>query len=105
MTKYQSYQHPFWFKTAIIILITVIGGVSLYLISVYSRLVTIEHDITSAKKSFKEVMIESATLQSQIFELATDDSLHQLAAAQGLVLDNNPSYFEVPDQWLFATHY
>jgi len=105
MTKYQAYQQPFWFKAVIIILITVIGVVSLYLIAIYSRLVSAEHQIVNAKDSFKEVMIENATLQSRIFETATDESLRELAASRGLVLDGDPVYFEVPQQWLFATQF
>jgi len=85
--------------------LTVIGVVSIYLIAVYSRLVTIEDGIASAKNSFKEVMVENADLQGQIFETATDESLRELAVSRGLVLDGDPTYFEVPEQWLFAIQY
>ena len=76
---------------------------AVYLIILYNSQVSLEQQISDAKKSIKEITIENASLQNKIFEYNSKDNISLRAEQLGLVIENNPIYLRVKAEWLLAT--
>ena len=100
---YTSNSLNIYIRFLLFALIFSVMSAAVYLIILYNSQVSLEQQISDAKKSIKEITIENASLQNKIFEYNSKDNISLRAEQLGLVIENNPIYLRVKAEWLLAT--
>lgn len=72
-----------------------------FLVGLYNNVVNLNHDITTAKAQLDVTGGQNTTLNSQVATALGNVSSGGLATADGLVQDNNPTYFN--QSWPIAS--
>ncbi len=65
-------------------------------ISIYSRTVSLKHDVTKLEKDMETLRVQNAELKGNFYQLVDSKKLNDLADKEGLIQDKNP-------QWAFAS--
>ncbi|MFA5052593.1 MAG: hypothetical protein WC565_00830 [Parcubacteria group bacterium] len=63
---------------------------------IYSKIVSLKHEISSLKNSTETELTANAELKNTLFKITDPQALETIAEEKGLVLDKNP-------QWVFAS--
>jgi cell division protein FtsL len=84
-----------------ILSIVIILGAFLFLavymnISIYSRTVSLKHDVVRLEKEMEDLRVQNAELKGSFYQLVDSKKLNDLADEKGLIQDKNP-------QWVFAS--
>jgi hypothetical protein len=75
------------------------------MVALYNSTVNISHNITAMKAELETIGTQNTTLNDQILAATTGAQFTDGAAADGLVAENNPQYFQEPQttQWPLAS--
>lgn len=75
---------------------------SVWLVVIYNSVVNFNHGISQMKAEVEQIQAQNVEIENKIFSLINDASLKN-KAGEGLVQDKNPQYFEVNQQWSYAS--
>ncbi len=93
MTFFQPEQRSLM-NYAIIALIAVCLIASLWIVLSYNKSVNLEHGISAAEVSIRELQTEKAQLQDKMFTLLSDVNLKEFSNKRNLVEEKNPQYLK-----------
>lgn len=103
MTFIQPTKHLNILSVVIAALVIALLGGTFGLIVAYNKTVDLSHDIASAKAQLQTVGAENTALNNRILATLGGAGFTQLAQADGLVLDKNPQYYTIDQQWPLAS--
>ncbi len=78
---------------AALVLLVLVGTVGL--IVEYNKTVTLQHGILAAKTQLQSIGAANTQLTNSVFATLDNGQAPTIAAADGLVADNNPQYYTV----------
>jgi cell division protein FtsB len=86
-------------------LVLLLVASSVWLVSLYNRIVNLEHGTAAMRREMHEIRSANADMKEEIFGLMDSGRFEELAASRGLVKDRDPRYLQIDPQWSLATHY
>ncbi|MFH1246637.1 MAG: hypothetical protein V1489_02600 [Candidatus Liptonbacteria bacterium] len=86
-------------------LIVVMACTSFWLITMYVRVVDLEHDMAQAKVDIQTREAENATLRDKMYALFGADNMRALSESRQLITDRNPQYVKIDREWSLASQY
>lgn len=101
-----TYIHPNYHNKSILSLVlaglifTSLVGV-FWLVALYNNVVNLDHNITAAKSELDSIGAQNTALNNQVAAALGNVTSGNLAAADGLVQDNHPHYFQ--QSWPIAS--
>ncbi len=101
-----TYIHPDYNHKSILnfvlagLIFTSLVGV-FFLVALYNNVVNLNHAIVSAKANLDSIGAQNSTLNNQVVASLGNVASGNLAAADGLIQDNHPTYFS--QSWPIAS--
>jgi hypothetical protein len=103
MTFLQPKNHLHITNIIIAALVLVVLGGTVGLIVEYNKTVTLQHNILAVKTQLQSIGAANTQLTNSVFATLDNGQAPAIAAADGLVADNNPQYYTVNPQWPIAS--
>jgi hypothetical protein len=100
MTFIQPTKHTNLFNFIIAVLVITILGGTFWLVVAYNKTVNLSHDIVSSKAELDALGASSTALNNSIISTLGGVDFQTVAAADGLVADKNPQYFQLDQNGL-----
>ena len=82
------------------LILTSLVGV-FWLVALYNNIVNLDHTIAAAKSELDTIGAQNTALNSQVTAALGNLSSENIAAADGLIQDNHPTYFQ--QSWPIAS--
>ena len=74
-----------------------------WLVALYNNIVNLNHNITTARAELDSVGAKTAALNNQVAAALGNVQSGDIAAQNGLVQDNHPTYFPLNQSWPIAS--
>lgn len=100
MTFIQPSKHLNRLNIAIAMLVITILGGTFWLVVAYNKTVDLSHNILSEKAELSAISASSTALNNSIISTLGGANFQSLAAADGLVPEKNPQYFQLDQNGL-----
>lgn len=78
---------------------------AVFLITMYAKTVTLEHDIMTAQERVQKLESDTASVRERIFALLDATNFEIIAAERALVKDRNPRYVTIDSGWSLVSRY